>query len=301
MKSIAGAFDTWNKAKQHIGLKTTSSTSKISDSNLLDGLRHVADKLEVSQITIAQYSSKGKYSEATIRQRFGSWRRALSEAGLGTKQTSPRNKHSDKALLDGILLVAKIVHRNTVTQGQYRENCSGSMASTETIKRRFGKWNEALKRAGLETNSPGGYASHTAEDAARALAGVMMKVRDAPTQAQYANQKSVDAPNANSVIRLLKAKKWKDAIERANEFIRTGSVPSSGSSTPRKPNDTLKDKIWKRAKGKCETPGCPSEHPRIPRNLFHYDHIVPWEKGGETVLENMQLLCRACNLAKGSR
>ena len=28
------------------------------------------------------------------------------------------------------------------------------------------------------------------------------------------------------------------------------------------------------------------------------DHIVPWSKGGKTVLENLQMLCTECNLAK---
>lgn len=31
------------------------------------------------------------------------------------------------------------------------------------------------------------------------------------------------------------------------------------------------------------------------------DHITPWSKGGRTVLSNAQLLCRACNSAKGNR
>ena len=33
---------------------------------------------------------------------------------------------------------------------------------------------------------------------------------------------------------------------------------------------------------------------------MHGDHIVPWSKGGKTVAENCQMLCRDCNLKKGS-
>lgn len=31
------------------------------------------------------------------------------------------------------------------------------------------------------------------------------------------------------------------------------------------------------------------------------DHMVPWSKGGKTVPENLQMLCRRCNQAKGGR
>ena len=34
---------------------------------------------------------------------------------------------------------------------------------------------------------------------------------------------------------------------------------------------------------------------------FHIDHIVPRSKGGTSDLDNLQVLCKRCNLAKGSR
>ena len=32
---------------------------------------------------------------------------------------------------------------------------------------------------------------------------------------------------------------------------------------------------------------------------LHADHITPWADGGKTVLENLQTLCKDCNLGKG--
>ena len=32
---------------------------------------------------------------------------------------------------------------------------------------------------------------------------------------------------------------------------------------------------------------------------MHFDHIKPWSKGGETTLENLQVLCSVCNEALG--
>ena len=34
---------------------------------------------------------------------------------------------------------------------------------------------------------------------------------------------------------------------------------------------------------------------------FHIDHIVPWSKGGETILDNLQTLCSECNIGKGTQ
>ena len=33
---------------------------------------------------------------------------------------------------------------------------------------------------------------------------------------------------------------------------------------------------------------------------LHVDHIMPYSKGGETVIENLQTLCSDCNLGKSN-
>lgn len=33
---------------------------------------------------------------------------------------------------------------------------------------------------------------------------------------------------------------------------------------------------------------------------LHVDHIIPWSKGGETVYENLQILCETCNIGKSN-
>ena len=37
------------------------------------------------------------------------------------------------------------------------------------------------------------------------------------------------------------------------------------------------------------------------RRYLNVDHIVPMNKGGRSVLENLQILCRSCNAKKGDQ
>ena len=54
---------------------------------------------------------------------------------------------------------------------------------------------------------------------------------------------------------------------------------------------SVKLEVWKRDKGRCVICGS--------KNNLHFDHIIPYSKGGSSLLaENIQLLCAKHNLAK---
>jgi hypothetical protein len=56
----------------------------------------------------------------------------------------------------------------------------------------------------------------------------------------------------------------------------------------------VKLEVWKRDKGKCVI--CGSE------NNLHFDHIIPYAKGGSSLVpQNIQLLCARHNLEKGDK
>ena len=68
------------------------------------------------------------------------------------------------------------------------------------------------------------------------------------------------------------------------------------NTTKRDPNLRLRFKVLIRDNFKCCACGAsPAKEPNV--NL-HIDHILPWSKGGETVIENLQTLCQNCNLGK---
>ena len=50
----------------------------------------------------------------------------------------------------------------------------------------------------------------------------------------------------------------------------------------------------------CSKLGLPDDEARVPWSEYDADHVVPHSKGGPTVIDNAQVLCRAHNLAKGA-
>ena len=55
----------------------------------------------------------------------------------------------------------------------------------------------------------------------------------------------------------------------------------------------VKREVWERDRGQCVHCGSPED--------IHFDHDIPFSKGGSNEVENIQLLCAQCNLKKGSK
>lgn len=60
--------------------------------------------------------------------------------------------------------------------------------------------------------------------------------------------------------------------------------------------DDIRLAVWEAQGHRCVLCGCEADV-----ELMEADHIVPWCKGGRTVRENCQLLCRVCNRRKSGR
>lgn len=70
----------------------------------------------------------------------------------------------------------------------------------------------------------------------------------------------------------------------------------TGKNTCRKISDKLRYQVLKRDNFKCCACGAsPAKDATIE---LHIDHIIPWSKGGETTIDNLQTLCSRCNLGK---
>lgn len=55
--------------------------------------------------------------------------------------------------------------------------------------------------------------------------------------------------------------------------------------------------VFSRDKFRCLS--CGRSPANTPGAILHADHIIPYSKGGETVIDNLQTLCEKCNIGKG--
>lgn len=68
--------------------------------------------------------------------------------------------------------------------------------------------------------------------------------------------------------------------------------------TTRSPSMKVRFAVLKRDNFKCCACGAsPSNDPAVE---LHVDHIIPWSKGGETIIDNLQTLCSVCNFGKSN-
>lgn len=98
---------------------------------------------------------------------------------------------------------------------------------------------------------------------------------------------------------------WMKALEQfvAYANAQDARIPSpvetvSGHRTGRDPSLRLRFSVMKRDNFSCRACGAsPALKPGLTR---HVDHVKAWSVGGETVEENLQTLCEACNQGKSN-
>jgi hypothetical protein len=111
----------------------------VSTEDLLQDVKRVASQLPSKTTTYRQYQQLGKYSSQTVRTRFGSWNRALQEAGL---QISNEMSIPDERLFENIEQLWIKLGR----QPRKRDLASSSSEYSERpYTRRFGSWWKALE------------------------------------------------------------------------------------------------------------------------------------------------------------
>ena len=293
--------------------------SQLTDEEILADIKSTARKLGNDYISISTYKKHGKYSQTAIQAHFGTWKNALLLAGLRNERKQSELKLiSDEEFFQDLQRVAKLLNSKTVPYEEYRKH--GKYSAEHSFKR-FGKWNIALEKAGLETT---GFNKDriSEQDCFDEIERMWRLLGRQPTSTDII-KKGICRYSIDTFKRRFGG--WRKALESFVDYINdtdseyepvsNSSVESEDISenlleeklkndinskhhTPRNINTRLRFKVLSRDKFKCCACGAsPAKDPAVE---LHVDHIVPWSEGGETVIENLQTLCSKCNLGKSN-
>jgi hypothetical protein len=218
----------------------------------------------------------------------------MSEAKFQLSR-SPNAPVSSAELLADIQRAAEAAGTMRIAIKLYEKS---GMYSYDTMKRRFGSWNNALIAAGLEITNE---INITDERLFENIMRLWEHYGRQPRKAELLRQPSLisQGPYKRRFNGWIKA--LEQFVEYANAQDITPPTPkevSSGHRTSRFPSLRLRFRILKRDNFCCRV--CGASPALTPGLELHVDHIIAWSVGGETVEENLQTLCEACNLGKSN-
>ena len=273
------------------------------DEVLLNDLLVVARQLEKSSLTKEDYNKHGRFCAGTMHARFGSWNRTLELSGL---KVLKRINISRDELATDLKRVANELGVETVTGPLY--DIHGKFCR-ETVRRAFGSWAKALSATGLKPT--GRKPRATDEELFNNMATVWEHVGRQPKQTDFCSPVShfSDRTYTNRYGSWRKALEAFVAVVNSEEPVEQKienkiqenaplQLDRRSHRTSRNPGWRLRFLVNRRDNYRCSFCGkSPVTHPGT---SLVVDHIVSWDSGGETVMENLQTLCEPCNGGKSN-
>jgi len=206
---------------------------------------------------------------------------------------------TEKELLGDICKVAQRLHQKTITSLEYDEY--GYFGKT-TILRRFGSWNNALNLAGLEVKNRQNISN---KELFENIAEIWKRLGKQPTGKDL--EKAYGISKISSGTYEKRFGSWNKALLAFIQYIENNYQDNENPpvtdlkkqyirTTPRKINWRIRAKVLIRDNCICKM--CGSSPAKDPEVNLHVDHIIPWSKCGETIIDNLQTLCNVCNIGK---
>lgn len=292
----------------------------LSDESLLEEVRRVASLSESGvPLTKDLYRKMSpRVSPKTLRKRFGDWEDVLRRAGLShrysgvvvtkTMKDTPKS-FSKTELIQELRRVHGVVGKDCLTRSDYSLH---SHIGADHFVRHFGGFLKGLEAAGIPRHPKQGK-EYSDEECFENIANLWIHYGRAP---QY-RETLLPPSQILAKTYVTRWQTWRKALLAFVEWSKTDQTPLEDStptatkievretnSKPKKHEADcrevrpgLKYQVHKRDSFRCVACGrSPATHLNID---LHADHIIAVANGGKTVLENLQTLCRDCNLGKG--
>lgn len=205
---------------------------------------------------------------------------------------------SNDDLIADMKNVANFLSVQVLTAADYDEH---GKYHSRTISKRFGTWNKALEIAGLQIANK----FYSENELFENLALVWMRLGKQPSKRDLA---LIGSPISYKAYER-RFGKWSLAVKAFVEYFNNLQDNQSSPQEVLQPNKPVHQSsrdinlrtrylVLRRDNYSCCICGAsPAKDPSVE---LHVDHITPWSKGGSTELNNLQTLCRDCNLGKGN-
>lgn len=294
----------------------------VSDEELLKDILTVAKKTGKESLTQLEYKNNGgKYGCNTIIRRFGGWTPALKLCGItpndnqiySSMATYTKHYISTEELIEDLKRVSNVLQKQTFSSGEYSQY---GLYSKSSFFKRFKTWNNALLASGLiPYEVPSGKRIND-YDIIKEIERMWVLLGKQPTTTDISN--GISKYSLHVFERHFGS--WRKALEffvsymngeqeiektdHSDEVQLPSILPPLSNDTDivhktqRAINLRTRFLVMKRDNFKCCMCG---RSPATTLGLeLHIDHIIPWQKGGETVFDNLQTLCSDCNLGKSN-
>lgn len=205
---------------------------------------------------------------------------------------------SDDELIADLQRVAQSLNSDTVPQKKY-----GTLGTFDysTVIRRFGSWNNALRLAGLSLSNEVDISDE------RLFENILILWQHLGRQPRRSELSSPPSTISQTPYNR-RFGSWTASLDAFVNYANGSGVESptmqrdadtTRRATGRDTSLRLRWHVLQRDRFTCCACGA---SPALTLGVgLHVDHIVPWSKGGETVLENLQTLCSVCNLGKSNQ
>jgi hypothetical protein len=287
----------------------------VPDEDLIEDLKRVAGICQKPSLTQKEYLQYGKYASGTIVRRFGSWNKALKKAGLVLERGHFKTHfycESDELFFEDVRAVATRLGQNYVSIEEYAKY--GKYSHGSKLKK-YKSWDAIMHASGLESTPfrTGVNLKYTDEELFEEMERLWIQLGRQPS---ISDAKLYNGARISGTAFQNRFGSWRKALEAFVEYINADRIEEDSlirhqtvlqdeiqqeskgihHRTKREVNLRMRFKVMERDNFKCCICGrSPSSTPGL---LLHIDHIKPWSKGGETVMENLRTLCQDCNLGK---
>jgi hypothetical protein len=257
-----------------------------------------------------KFNRNSKYSASTIEKKFDNWSEALKSAGLKSIYIYRDNKDRRISVNDIITKLKEYSKNTGETSFSQKEFCEYYSLNRSVFSNKKINFNKIMKE--LNFTTPKRSRKYTDDDRFENLLTVWTFYGRQPNYDEMKKYPSVVGPKAY----VTRWGSWRKALEFFIEKINFDNVSnkeylkeyidiSTKTNIEIKKEDKreiplgLRFSILKRDNYKCVICG---RSPATTMGIeLHIDHIIPFSKGGKTIVGNLQTLCNECNIGKSNK